>query len=94
MPLDRPDDSFPYPQYHGGMRGFRQASQHYEEPRYPPMYGNVPFKHRAASLYRGPGPRTRLDNSLGELTKKFICMIQSSPSRELDLNDAATELNV
>jgi len=37
-------------------------------------------------------PRTRLDNSLGELTKKFIVLIQSSDSREIDLNEAAEEL--
>lgn len=39
-------------------------------------------------------PRTRLDNSLGELTKKFIVLIQSSESREIDLNEAAEELQV
>jgi hypothetical protein len=40
----------------------------------------------------GQGSRTRLDNSLGELTKKFIALIQGSLSREIDLNNAAKEL--
>ncbi len=35
-----------------------------------------------------------MDNSLGELTKKFIALIQDSRSKEVDLNDAADELNV
>lgn len=38
--------------------------------------------------------RTRLDNSLGELTKKFIYLIQNSETQEVDLNDAAAVLEV
>lgn len=38
--------------------------------------------------------RTRLDNSLGELTKKFINLIQSSQTQEVDLNEAAELLKV
>lgn len=42
-----------------------------------------------------PGcPRARIDNSLGELTKKFIQLIQSSASKEVDLNEAAKALDV
>lgn len=38
--------------------------------------------------------RTRIDNSLGELTKRFIELIQASPTKEVDLNEAAIALNV
>jgi transcription factor E2F3 len=40
------------------------------------------------------GSRTRLDNSLGELTKKFISLIQASVTHDVDLNDAADLLKV
>jgi len=96
MGHERPEDTFSY-QFHGGMRSFRHASQHYDEPRFTPLYPNGPLK-RPQSQYKmhGPrqGPRTRLDNSLGELTKKFISSIQASETREIDLNEAAVELNV
>ena len=51
-------------------------------------------KSRQYQNKKAPGSRTRLDNSLGELTKKFIALIQSSLSKEVDLNDAAGELKV
>jgi hypothetical protein len=35
-----------------------------------------------------PG-KTRKENSLGELTKKFIILIQSSENKEVDLNESA-----
>ena len=40
-----------------------------------------------------PG-RTRKENSLGELTKKFIILIQSSVNKEVDLNESAMQLDV
>ena len=36
----------------------------------------------------------RYDSSLGLLTKKFVALIQSAPEGTLDLNSAATSLNV
>jgi transcription factor E2F3 len=36
----------------------------------------------------------RYDSSLGLLTKKFVQLIQSAPEGVLDLNSAATQLNV
>ena len=36
----------------------------------------------------------RQDNSLGELTKKFIKLIQDSNNKTVDLNEAAKKLNV
>ncbi len=38
--------------------------------------------------------RTRQDNSLGELTRKFIALIQESENKCVDLNDAASKLEV
>jgi hypothetical protein len=38
--------------------------------------------------------RTRQDNSLGELTRKFIALIQESENKSVDLNDAAKKLEV
>jgi hypothetical protein len=35
-----------------------------------------------------------MDNSLGELTKRFIDLIQSSPTKEVDLNEASKMLEV
>jgi len=37
---------------------------------------------------------TRLDNSLGILTKKFVSLLQNAPDCVLDLNDAAEQLSV
>lgn len=51
-------------------------------------------KLRQVGGKKAPGSRTRLDNSLGELTKKFIALIQSSRTKEVDLNEAAIELKV
>ena len=42
----------------------------------------------------GGGGRTRQDNSLGELTRKFITLIQESENKSVDLNDAAKKLEV
>ncbi|GLE05983.1 hypothetical protein PINS_up015194 [Pythium insidiosum] len=39
-------------------------------------------------------PASRYDSSLGLLTKKFVDLIQSSPTGDLDLNSAATSLGV
>lgn len=36
----------------------------------------------------------RYDNSLGLLTKKFVCLLKESPHGILDLNIAATKLEV
>ena len=36
----------------------------------------------------------RQENSLGELTKKFVKLIQEAPNLCIDLNDAANSLNV
>ena len=38
--------------------------------------------------------RTRQDNSLGELTRKFIALIQESENKSVDLNEAAKKLEV
>lgn len=38
--------------------------------------------------------KTRQDNSLGELTRKFIALIQESENKSVDLNDAAKKLEV
>lgn len=38
--------------------------------------------------------KTRQDNSLGELTRKFIKLIQESENKSVDLNDAAKKLDV
>lgn len=38
--------------------------------------------------------KTRQDNSLGVLTKKFVSLIKSSPDHTIDLNEAVKELNV
>jgi hypothetical protein len=38
--------------------------------------------------------RPRQDNSLGELTRKFVQMIRDSQDLSVDLNEAATQLNV
>ncbi|KAJ0400786.1 hypothetical protein P43SY_004881 [Pythium insidiosum] len=39
-------------------------------------------------------PASRYDSSLGLLTKKFVDLIQSSPTGDLDLNSAANALGV
>jgi transcription factor E2F3 len=38
--------------------------------------------------------KTRLENSLGELTRKFIQLIQEAPEQSVDLNEAAKVLGV
>ena len=59
----------------------------------------IPFDaaliHRGASAQAMPKQKTcRYDSSLGLLTKKFVQLIQSAPEGVLDLNAAATSLNV
>uniref|UniRef100_A0A7S2C998 E2F/DP family winged-helix DNA-binding domain-containing protein n=1 Tax=Octactis speculum TaxID=3111310 RepID=A0A7S2C998_9STRA len=44
--------------------------------------------------YKSPGTGCRFDNSLGLLTKKFLNLLQSSPDGTLDLNKAASNLEV
>ncbi|CAI5732698.1 unnamed protein product [Hyaloperonospora brassicae] len=41
-----------------------------------------------------PSSASRYDNSLGLLTKRFVELIQSAPSKDLDLNTAAESLGV
>ena len=41
-----------------------------------------------------PSGKTRIENSLGELTRKFISLIQDAPEQKVDLNDAAKILGV
>ncbi|GAB9464594.1 hypothetical protein Gpo141_00002023 [Globisporangium polare] len=48
---------------------------------------------RAGSALK-PSPASRYDSSLGLLTKKFVDLIQSSPTGDLDLNSAAISLGV
>lgn len=40
------------------------------------------------------GSRARIDNNLGELTKKFIKFMWNSENKEIDLNKAAQALSV
>lgn len=47
-----------------------------------------------ASIALKPSPGSRYDSSLGLLTKKFVDLIQSSPTGDLDLNSAAMSLGV
>lgn len=49
---------------------------------------------RSASSALKPSPASRYDSSLGLLTKKFVDLIQSSPTGDLDLNSAAISLGV
>lgn len=51
----------------------------------------MPSDNRNANSTVG---RTRQENSLGELTKKFIGLIQKSPYHCINLNDAVKELGV
>ena len=37
---------------------------------------------------------SRYDSSLGKLTKQFVSILRNSPDNSLDLNRAASELNV
>ena len=68
----------------------------------PPPPVNLPthsiFKHKPRTYpsksIKQALSKGRLDNSLGELTKKFITLIQGSISKEVDLNEAAKELSV
>ncbi|TYZ62026.1 hypothetical protein PybrP1_011528 [[Pythium] brassicae (nom. inval.)] len=49
---------------------------------------------RGTSSALKPSPASRYDSSLGLLTKKFVDLIQSSPTGDLDLNSAAISLGV
>lgn len=46
------------------------------------------------SLTSKPSLKPRQENSLGELTKKFIQLIKQTDDYWIDLNDAVGELNV
>jgi hypothetical protein len=53
------------------------------------------FSHRHSQSQAMPKQKTcRYDSSLGLLTKKFVTLIQTAPEGILDLNQAATQLNV
>jgi transcription factor E2F3 len=43
---------------------------------------------------RGISTRARQENSLGELTRKFILLIRDSKTNSVDLNEAADKLHV
>jgi len=49
---------------------------------------------KASPGTKGQSPGCRYDSSLGLLTKKFVKLIQSAPDGTLDLNKAATILDV
>ena len=57
-----------------------------------------PSLHRFAQSTAPPvqdfSRSTRQDNSLGELTRKFIKLIQESENKSVDLNEAAVKLAV
>jgi len=50
--------------------------------------------HSPCSARKAPEVSSRVDNSLGVLTKKFIALIQRSHNQSIDLNDAASSLKV
>ncbi|CDW80677.1 transcription factor e2fc [Stylonychia lemnae] len=54
----------------------------------------VGTRHQGQSRAEDLGLKTRQDNSLGELTRKFIALIQESENKSVDLNDAAKKLEV
>ena len=55
---------------------------------------NQPVKSVNKRMAPGRG-RTRVDNSLGELTRKFVNLIKNSKEdQSVDLKEAATKLNV
>lgn len=55
---------------------------------------NVGTRHQGQPRADDLGSKTRQDNSLGELTRKFIALIQESENKSVDLNDAAKKLDV
>lgn len=57
------------------------------------MIEEVAFASKPTSRVPDPS-KTRQDNSLGELTRKFIKLIQESEKKSVDLNDAAMRLDV
>jgi len=67
--------------------------------QFPRDYGEMEYMEgsygkKGAGGYSLPPSKTRQDNSLGELTRKFIKMIQESENKCVDLNDAAKILSV
>ena len=50
--------------------------------------------HSPGSTRKAPETSSRIDSSLGVLTKRFIALIQSSRNQSIDLNDAASCLKV
>jgi hypothetical protein len=52
--------------------------------------------HRSVGTSETPSPlgSSRFDSSLGQLTKKFVHILRSSPGSRIDLNRAAQELGV
>ena len=56
--------------------------------------GNTPQQPLSQSTLMDADSKARKAFSLGELTKKFIRMIQDSPQKTVDLNDAAKDLMV
>ena len=50
--------------------------------------------HTLVAAGSKPSSASRYDNSLGLLTKRFVELIQSAPSKDLDLNTAAESLGV
>jgi hypothetical protein len=47
-----------------------------------------------SALFGDTAANSRYDSSLGLLTRKFVALIQGSPNGVLDLNSAATQLQV
>jgi hypothetical protein len=68
----------------GDMHGYQVGSKRLAG------YSDMDF-HRS----KGINTRARIENSLGELTRKFIMLIRDSKDNlSVDLNDAAIKLNV
>ncbi|TNV85230.1 hypothetical protein FGO68_gene3153 [Halteria grandinella] len=70
-------------------------SEKYEKPK--SQRGRGAKRMETQFNHNKPGQvvqNSRMDNSLGELTRKFIEMIQSEPDQTVDLNKVATKLDV
>ena len=53
------------------------------------------YQKRQFGMYQQAQSRARMENSLGELTRKFIQLIRDSKDNlSVDLNEAASQLNV
>eukprot|EP00347_Sterkiella_histriomuscorum_P018440 403345501 len=92
------------PQPFGGVQYYNQLNQQQQQPM---VHFNTTHVSRAAQQQQlaqaesnstnkaeDPSARSRQDNSLGELTRKFIALIQESENKSVDLNDAAQKLEV